>query len=682
MRKPLRILVLEDIVTDSELMERALIEAGIECVTLRVDTEEDFVQALESFSPDLVLADYSLPGYDGASALAHVRRTHPEVPVLIVTGAIGDEAAVKLLTSGAKDYLLKDRISRLGAAVTAALETETARRLRLRAEESLARANRALKIVSRVNSTLVRVVQEAEMTSEICRIVVEEGGFRFAWIGYADHGAERRIDAVASFGIDDGHLETAGMHWADADGGQPTERAVRSAETVMVADVASDPAYAPWRRRALDAGYRSMLALPLLYGGDVLGVIGIYAAAPHAFDPQAVTLLEECAADIGFGIGTARERAARRHAEHRLATIAAAAKDAMIMIDNAGRAVFWNDAATSMFGYSAQEIGGRDMHALIAPERYHASCRGGFTVFRETGEGPLVGKRIELGARRRDGCEFPVELVISAVTYEDKWAAIAVIRDITERKATEARLHQADKMDALGNIAGGIAHDLRNMLLPIIGLTSLTVKELPPGDRQRQRLEKVLEAAERARNLVERIHGFSHMAPLMRETAGVSDLLEEALGLIRPMVPATIVVRVEIACPDDCRIAVDRSQFDTVLMNLASNAIDAIEGKQGTLTFAATQAAVAAEELAAIPVPAAGDYLRLTVSDTGKGMDEETCRRIFDLWFSTKGKGEGAGMGLAVVRRIVAGHGGTVTVASAPGQGTSFQIHLPVAAAG
>lgn len=238
-----------------------------------------------------------------------------------------------------------------------------------------------------------------------------------------------------------------------------------------------------------------------------------------------------------------------------------------------------------------------------------------------------------------------------------------------------------DRLDqkpfALGNLAGGIAHDLRNMLFPILSLTGLTIKELPEGN-QRKRLERVLQATERAKGLVEKIHAFSHEEKPSREAVEVSSLLAEAMGLIRPALPSTITVIETCDCSPGAKVAVDCGQFDTILMNLASNAADAMAEKPGTLTFACSEVDVDKDLAVSILVAAEGAHLKLVVTDTGPGMEEKIRRRVFDPWFSTKPKGEGTGLGLAVVRKVVAEHGGAITVASTPGQGTTFEVFLPL----
>ena len=253
----------------------------------------------------------------------------------------------------------------------------------------------------------------------------------------------------------------------------------------------------------------------------------------------------------------------------------------------------------------------------------------------------------------------------------------AIGTDITERKKIEAQLSQSQKMDSLGSLAAGIAHDLNNTLTPVLGLTELVLDDLPAGSRARANLEQVLVAGERGKELVAQILAFSRQHAPDRVSVDLCSIIREGLALLRATLPATIEIREEIDL-DVAHVLAVPTQIHQVLMNLSSNARDAIGTVPGVLTIALRRVDVDKGLAAVHPELKPGPHVKLSVRDTGPGIDRGTLERIFDPFFTTKPVGEGTGMGLSVVHGIVKSHKGTVFVSSEPGHGTTVEIHLPL----
>jgi two-component system, cell cycle sensor histidine kinase and response regulator CckA len=256
--------------------------------------------------------------------------------------------------------------------------------------------------------------------------------------------------------------------------------------------------------------------------------------------------------------------------------------------------------------------------------------------------------------------------------FEDQELLLVVSHDITEQRRQEEMRWRSQKLEALGTLAGGIAHDLNNTLVPVLSLTKLTLKRLPEGSRERQNLTMVLEASEKARDLVKQIVAFSRQEEHKEKTSlDPAAMLETAMDMLRASLPATIAIdlRVERAP----HLFGDAGQLQQAVINLVTNAAQAIGMEMGTVTIALGTAAKAPHGVASD----AGDWICLSVADTGRGMDEATQRRIFEPFFTTKGVGLGTGLGLSVVHGIVSAHGGRVEVASAPGQGSKFTLYFP-----
>ena len=253
---------------------------------------------------------------------------------------------------------------------------------------------------------------------------------------------------------------------------------------------------------------------------------------------------------------------------------------------------------------------------------------------------------------------------------------VGSITDQTERRAAEERLRTSEKMEALGSLASGVAHEFNNQLVPIVALTELVMETLPEGSDARAHLQQVVEAAEGSQEIIDQILAFSRSRPAHAEPVVLKDVIGSALRLLRSALPPNIKLEVGLGEHADI-VSADRTQIQSVILNLGTNASHAIGLEEGTIFVTLKRRRLtddpAGTALGLLP----GDYLEMSVMDTGGGMDGATMERIFDPFFTTKPEGEGTGMGLAIVSRIVAGMGGAITAESEIGHGTTFRILLP-----
>ena len=255
---------------------------------------------------------------------------------------------------------------------------------------------------------------------------------------------------------------------------------------------------------------------------------------------------------------------------------------------------------------------------------------------------------------------------------------IAEGRDITTNKKLEQELRQAHKMDAIGTLAAGIAHDFNNILTAILGNSEMALIKIPKGDPVRLNLERNLESGYRAADLVKQILTFSRQAELEHKPVLLVAIIKEVLKLMRSSLPSTIDIRQNIDIhTEESIVLADSTQLHQVVMNLCTNAAHAMRAQGGVLSVNLTEAVADASLVSRYPNLKPGPYVKLTVSDTGHGMDAAIMGRIFDPYFTTKKVGEGSGMGLAVTIGIVQSHGGAISVYSEPGQGTTFQLFFP-----
>ena len=279
----------------------------------------------------------------------------------------------------------------------------------------------------------------------------------------------------------------------------------------------------------------------------------------------------------------------------------------------------------------------------------------------------------------KDGSQYSVELN-STLQRDQKGNTVKIIgsmRDISERKRLEAMLRQSQKMEAIGSLAGGIAHEFNNILGTIIGNTELAINDVPESNPARECLEEIQLASLRAKEIVRQLLGFARKSVFQLMPVQISSIVSETLNLIRASIPTTIEIRRNISCKSDTVMA-DSSQINLVLLNLCANAKNAMQEEGGVLEVNLENTTLDETSAARYEGLGPGNYLKLTVKDSGHGIDPKIIDRIFEPYFTTTSLAEGTGMGLAVVHGIVKNHNGAITVASEPGKGTVFEVLFPL----
>ena len=492
---------------------------------------------------------------------------------------------------------------------------------------------------------------------------------------------------------------------------------------------------------------------------------------------------------------------ALRKSEARMRAITESAKDAIIMMDQDGCISYWNPAAEQIFGYTPSEVLGQNLHRLITPQRYHPAHNVAFAKFRRSGQGEAINTTLELEACHKNGHEFPVDLSLAALKFQDGWHSVGIVREITERKRSEAALResnerfkalheaisggivlhdqglildcnqgladqtgysmeelintdgveliapawrelvrqnirrgylqsyeveglrkdgttyplsirgraipykgrvvrvtefrdvsehrqaeeererlqvqlmQAQKMESVGRLAGGVAHDFNNMLSIILGVAEMAEEHVEESSPLYAYLQEIQMAAQRSVALTRQLLAFARKQIVAPQVLDINDTVEGLLKMLRRLINEDIQLT-WVPCANLWPVQIDPTQVDQILANLCVNARDAIPGN-GNITIATSNvtldAASCADHLDALP----GDYILMTVSDNGKGMDPITLKMIFEPFFTTKEMGAGTGLGLATVYGIVKQNRGFINVQSEPDHGTTFQMYLP-----
>jgi len=619
MKTPLLILHLEDSPADAALIQSLLESEGISVEVKRVETDGEFQTALEIGQFDLILSDFSLPSFDGLSALGMARRLSPDVPFIFVSGTLGEETAVQSLRQGAVDYVLKDRLSRLGASVRRAVEEAEERLKRKRAETELRQRDELFRRITASVEDLIAVLDR-------------EGRRVFNSPSYAPLlGDPRTLVGTDSF---------AEIHSDDR------ERVRR----MFLDTVATGTGHrAEYRLLAIDGTVRNIESQ-----GSVLR------------NPEEL---------ITHVVIVSRDITERREAEQRLREQAALldrAQDAIFVRDLDQRITYWNQGAERIYEWKREDVLGQRASELLykqdAPVREDV-----WKAVLEKGEwtGELnqitkSGKEIMVMSRRtllRDTAGKPT-------------ATLNINTDITDRKQIEAQFLRSQRLENIGTLAGGIAHDLNNVLSPVLMAVELLRRD-PLDEFGCKMLDTIKASAQRGADLVKQILSFARGAAGEMVVLQLKHLIKDAAKLAADTFPRSIKVQTNL--PHDLRpIVGDATQLHQVLLNLCVNARDAMP-KGGTLRIEADNVVLDGKRTGMLEHPVSGMHMVLTVSDTGTGIPAHLLERIFEPFFTTKEPGKGTGLGLSTVMSIVRNHQGFLEVVSQEGRGTAFKIYFPAA---
>lgn len=544
-------------------------------------------------------------------------------------------------------------------------------------QESLREVNRALRGFSECTKAITRITDEQELMQEICRIFVNVGGYRFAWVGFAEHDAEKTLRPVAQWGYEDNFIDTMQATWADTERGRgPAGKTIRSGKTTVFQDFKTNPDYLPWREKALQCGYASGISLPLHDGEQAFGALVIFSEDVNVFVPEEITRMEELAADLSYGIKTIRMNTERERAiEERmlLAAVVEQASNGILTFDTDGIIHYLNTSFEEICGTDAGESIGKSIHSLDTCLQNEPFYRGILKTV-ETGE-MHSGHFINC---RNDGSHYEINARISPVWSSPEVVGryVVIVRDVTHEVQLERQLRQAQKLEAIATLSGGIAHDFNNILAVIVTNTEMSLEDVAEDDPLKSQLEIILKAGFRGKNLVKQILTLSRRTEQEQQPVQIDVIVKECFNLLRASIPATIEVNLRLT--DDLGlIAADPTQIHQVVMNLCTNAADAMRETGGVLTVVLDEVELDLDSSQIYPGLQPGEYIELQVSDTGHGMDREVMERIFDPFYTTKTQGKGTGLGLSVVHGIVKSHGGAISVDSVPERGTIFSVLFP-----
>lgn len=608
-----KLLHLEDSPQDAELIAGVLNRTWPQCAIDRVSSQPAFLAALERGGYDLILSDFSLPGFLGSTALELARSVRPEIPFIFISGTIGEERAIEAMKHGALDYIIKDRPDRLVPAIRHALRYREESAARRRSEEALRLSQeRHRLVVENARDAIFTLAENGTITGLNSAFERITGWPREQWIGRIFHDLIHPDDLPRALD----HFE---------------------------------------RSRHGEVGEIFELRIPTANGGEV--------------DLEfAITPLIEALGITGIGRDiTERKRSLTRL--HEQAEIINRAPMAVVVTDLSHRIIYANKGVRELCGLEPAAVIGRTAEDLLPAETMRTLGPARDIALNS---GSWHG---EVPVQTPDGRELFVESFMSVIRDDDgrTRARMSVGIDITERRKLETQLQRAARLDSIGMLAGGIAHDINNVLAPI--LIGVDLLRRGVSDETPLRVLNSMErSAHHGANLVRQLLAFARGEEIQRVETRLGPLIDDVRNLLSRTLPRG--VSIQSACePDIGPVLADGTQLKQVLLNLCINARDAMSGS-GRIDLVAARAT--SEELRLhAPQAASRPHLRISVSDTGMGIPPALLTRLFDPFFTTKGTGKGTGLGLSTVRGIIQKHEGVIEVESEVGRGTTFHVFLP-----
>jgi PAS domain S-box-containing protein len=673
MSKPLQVLIVEDSEDDTALLLRELRRGGYEPLYERVENAEAMKAALAQRSWEVVIADYSMPHFSAPAALALLQASGLDLPFIIVSGTVGEDTGVASMQAGAHDYLPKGNLVRLVPAIERELREAETRRKRRQVEEEIRRRNRELVLLNQVIAA--SAAMEPEVVLDIaCRELAQT--FDLPQAVAALFNEEKTVTTVVAEYLAPGSPADPArnrprlLNHTFTVATSPTLQYLLSHKTpLVIADALHDPRLAPIRDLIRQRVATALLILPLIIEDEVVGSLGLEAVEPRHFSSEEVSLAWSVADQVAGALARIRLAQTRQ----RLSTAIEQTIETIIITDTEGTIVYVNPAFERTTGYSRAEAVGQNPRFLKSGQQDVAFYKELWATISsgQVWHGRFVNKR-------KDGTFYTDEATITPIRNENRTIVnyVGVQRDVTRELELEEQYRQAQKMEAIGRLAGGVAHDFNNILVVITGYSELLLhRQLDDDDPARKFVEEIRNAAERAAKLTQQLLAFSRKQMLQLEILNLNEIIAHLEKMLRRLISEDIVLDTKLK-PGLGQVKADPGQVEQIVMNLAINARDAMP-QGGKLIIETANVELDQTYASQHPGTAPGHYVMLAVSDTGVGMDAATQARLFEPFFTTKELGKGTGLGLATVYGIVKQSGGDIWVYSEPGGGATFKIYLP-----
>jgi len=613
--QPIQVLLVEDNPADVRLWQELLWDVtSAQFQLIPVERLDEAMEMLKQQRFDVILLDLSLPDSQGLETFVKMHLQAPAIPIIVLTGLDDESLATKAVQEGAQDYLVKGQVNEdlLVRCMRYAIE-------RQRAEEALRQSEERFRVALK-NSPIIVSTQDKELI--------------YTWVYNSSPGLTKEDREIV------GKRDLDLLNWEEG------QRLTDIKKRVLLTG----------------AGTREEVSITTVQGRRYYDL----TVEPLRNEAQEVVGITCASIDISD----------RKLAEEKIREQAAlldVTADAIFVRDLENRIIFWNKGAENLYGWRSEEVYGQDATQLLYKDEPLSEV--GTAMLTVMSKGQWQG---ELTKVTKSGKEVLVASRWTLVCNEDHSpkSILTVDTDITEKKQLETQVFRTQRLESIGTLASGIAHDLNNILTPILAVAQLLPLKFPDLDSEHQHLLEILEdSARRGADLVKQVLSFARGVEGKRMTLQPKHLIKEVVKIVKQTFPKSIEVFMDV--PKDLwTVCGDSTQLHQVLMNLCVNARDAMPCG-GCLTISAENLAVD-ENYARMHLEAkVGPYTVITVTDTGVGIAPEILERIFEPFFTTKELGKGTGLGLSTAIGIVKSHGGFVNVYSEVGRGTSFKVYLP-----
>jgi PAS domain S-box-containing protein len=542
---------------------------------------------------------------------------------------------------------------------------------------SLLKMKHALKSYSEFTKAMIKAEDETVLMEDVCRICIEVGGHRMAWVAVAENNAEKSLKPVAHWGEEGCFFDNFHASWSETECGKgPIGTSIRTSEPVIFQDLMTNPRFETCREAAEKCGFASCISIPLRDDKQIFAALVIFDAKPNIFDKGRTLLLTELAEDLSYGIQNLRLKAKQKKEIEKslmLAAVTEQTSDGVITFNASGTIEYLNSSFIKLCGVPADEGIGVSIHDFECskrnPEFYQAVQE---TLETQT---MRIGRFVN---KDRDGNEHDIDARIAPVLDNTGQVGryVVTIRDVSQEVQLQRQLRQVQKMEALGTLSGGIVHDFNHIFDNIVRCSEMGIIADAADKPVQEDLFQILKETLHGKELIKSFKTIGQEKEQPQQQIKISEVVRNSVNSLAATIPSIIKLKKDIT-PGLGMIVGDPAQIHQVITNLCTNATDAMQATGGILEISLTNMMIPVERRCHYPNLLPGEHVRLTITDTGHGMDREELERIFDPFYTTTQE-SGRGLGLSMVHGIIKNHGGEISVNSIVGVGTTFVVLLPL----